>query len=131
MDANAVYLSFTLTNYELTGSDFFSFNQNQRNILFLESLTILGQCCHHIEANEFVRFATKLTAQKTNTCSRSIIKRLEKGVKYVQNHKKNTRTTSLTSIANFLWTSKCLLDSFYVGKIGLKWVKSQKLDDLH
>ena len=70
--------------------------------MFLESLTILGQCCHHIEANEFVRFATKLTAQKTNTCSRSIIKRLEKGVKYVQNHKKNTRTTSLTSIANFL-----------------------------
>ena len=78
MDANAVYLSFTLTNYELTGSDFFSFNQNQRNILFLESLTILGQCCHHIEANEFVRFATKLTAQKTNTCSRSIIKTRER-----------------------------------------------------
>ena len=43
--------------------------------MFLESLTIFGQCCHHIEANEFLRFATKLTAQKTNTCSRSIIKK--------------------------------------------------------
>ena len=33
MDADAVHLSFTVTKYEITGSDFFSFNQNQRNIL--------------------------------------------------------------------------------------------------
>ena len=40
--------------------------------------------------------------QLTFTCSKSPIEALEKGVKYVQSYKKNTRTTSLTSFWCFL-----------------------------
>ena len=43
--------------------------------------------------------------QSTFTCSKSAIKTLEKGVKYIQVTNKNTRTTSLTSLEIVSWES--------------------------